>query len=75
MAPLEPAPRETLTNIAGDVVGAFKTSPVLLLIVLLNMAFAGAASYFMVHLESWRHEAMVTLMDRCIPRHAPPPPP
>jgi len=62
-----PSRNATIVNVADDVIGAFKSAPILLLIVLLNMAFAGAASYFMVQLETLRHEASKMILDRCLP--------
>jgi hypothetical protein len=57
-----------ITAIAGDAIDALKTSPVLLLIVLLNMAFAGAASYYLERQEERRGEgisALISLLDKC----------
>lgn len=72
MSDVQPPRATSIVAVADDVIGALKASPVILLIVLLNCAFAGAASYFMVRLETFRHEAMVTLLDRCIPKQPPP---
>ena len=57
-----------VVRVATDVVDAFKTSPVLLLIVLLNMAFAGAAAYYLVTVEDHRsreRDALIRLLDQC----------
>jgi hypothetical protein len=54
--------------VAGDVVDAFKTSPVLLLIVLLNMAFCGAAAYYLLRVEDYRaadRVALFSLLEKC----------
>lgn len=57
------------TGIATGLIDAFKTSPVILLIVVLNMVFAGAAAYYLLHVEAYRAEdrrAIVGLIDKCI---------
>lgn len=61
-----------VTGLAGDAIDALKTSPVLLLIVLLNMAFAGAAAYYLTGIENKRSEATKLILDRCIPYASPP---
>jgi hypothetical protein len=59
---------DSVTGVAGGVVDALKTSPVLLLIVLLNMAFAGGAAYYLTGIENKRSEAIRLILDRCIPQ-------
>jgi hypothetical protein len=56
-----------ITGLGGEVIDALKTSPVLLLIVLLNMAFAGSAAYYLSNIENKRSEATKLILDRCIP--------
>ena len=67
--PLPPARRPNgISAVAGDVVDALRTSPVLLLIVLLNMAFAGGAAYYLVHVEDYRAQdrtALLALLEKC----------
>lgn len=58
---------DSITGVAGGVVSALATSPVLLLIVLLNMAFAGSAAYYLANIENKRSEATRLILDRCIP--------
>ena len=61
--PLPPARRPNgISAVAGDVVDALRTSPVLLLIVLLNMAFAGGAAYYLVRVEDYRAQDRTALL-------------
>jgi hypothetical protein len=55
-------------RVAGNIVDVFRTSPVLLLIVLLNMAFCAAAAYYLVVVEDHRtHErdTLIALLEKC----------
>jgi len=61
------APRQGVTGVATGIVDALKTSPVLLLIILLNMAFAGGAAYYLTYIENLRSEYLKLLLDRCLP--------
>lgn len=61
-----------VVSVASGVVDALKTSPVILLIVLLNMAFAGGAAYYLATIENKRSEAIKLILDRCIPYAYPP---
>lgn len=60
-------PREGISGVALGMIDALKTSPVVLLIVLLNMAFAGGAAYYLTHIENMRSEYLKLLLDRCLP--------
>jgi hypothetical protein len=53
----------TVTGVASSVIDALRTSPVLLLIVLLNMAFAGSAAYYLVSVEAHRSVGVTRLLD------------
>ena len=58
--------------VSNGIVSTLKTlPPVLLLIVLLNMVFAGGAAYYLTGIENKRSEAIRLMLDRCLP---PPPP-
>ncbi len=46
-------------GVATAVIDALKTSPVLLLIVLLNATFCGAAAYYLLQVEAYRHKERV----------------
>jgi hypothetical protein len=59
--------RDGVTGVASDVVSALRTSPVLLLIVILNMAFAGSAAYYLTGIENKRSEVIKLMLDRCVP--------
>jgi CDP-diacylglycerol pyrophosphatase len=61
-----------VTSVATSAIDALKTSPVLLLIVLLNMAFAGSAGWYLASTENKRNEAVRLILDRCIPVYQPP---
>lgn len=69
----DPAPVPTrrangITAVAGDVVDALRTSPIILLIVLLNMAFAGGATYYLANQEEQRAQnvaSLVALLEKC----------
>lgn len=70
----QPAARGMVTTIAGDMFDAFRTSPVLLLIVLLNVAFAGSAAYYLLEMEKYRADdrrALATLLDKCLMQTVP----
>jgi hypothetical protein len=56
-----------MAGVAGGLLDVFRTSPVLLLIVLLNAAFAGAGGYVIGQLESQRHIERMAMMERCLP--------
>jgi hypothetical protein len=65
-------PRHTgVSGVAIDTINALKTSPVLLLIVLLNIAFAGGAAYYLTNIENKRSEYLTMLLDRCLPSQHP----
>jgi len=61
------AHRDDMLGVAGGLLDVFRTSPVLLLIVLLNMAFAGAGGYVITQLEQQRHIERMAMMERCLP--------
>jgi hypothetical protein len=55
--------------VATDVVGTLGTQPLLLVLVLLNMVFAGVAGVFLLKLEEYRANsalALIELMRACI---------
>lgn len=58
----------------NQVTAALGTQPLLLVIVLLNMTFAGLAGYFMLQLEGYRAEnlsAIIGLVRECVLNTAP----
>ena len=77
--PPAPSPQivSGVTGMANNAIDALKTSPILLLIVLLNMAFAGAGAYMlvmglslaatqMVHEGDIRHKERMLMLERCV---------
>jgi len=70
----QPAGGGTVTTIAGGLFDAFKTSPVLLLIVILNGFFIGAAGYFLLKVEEYRaadRQSIAAMLDHCIAQTVP----
>jgi hypothetical protein len=66
-----PVTTERAAGVASAVVGGFRDAPVLLLIVILNLAAMGAASYFLVRQDTSRQEAnkeLFGLLRSCITR-------
>jgi len=65
----------TITSIAGGMVDAVKAlPPVLLLIVLLNMAFAGVGGWYLLAVEGYRAEdrkELAQLLTKCIAESVP----
>ena len=64
----------TITTIASGITDAFKTSPVMLLIVLLNGAFIASAAYYLIQVESYRtveRQAIAAMLDKCIAQTVP----
>jgi hypothetical protein len=58
-----------VVGVASGAIEALKTSPVLLLIVLLNMVFAVAAAYYLLQVESYRaadRHKVAEMLDKCI---------
>ena len=63
-----------ITTIASGVLDALRTSPVLLLIVLLNMAFCGMGGYYLLQVEAYRAQdraALSGLLSRCLTEAVP----
>lgn len=62
-------PSATIAGVASDAIGALRTSPVLLLIVLLNMVFATVGGYYLLQVEAYRaadRQALAGLLEKCI---------
>jgi len=49
--------------VAHDAIGSLGAQPVLLLIVVVNLAFIGAAAYFLATLEASRVSLMISTLD------------
>jgi hypothetical protein len=69
----DPGTVQLLRTVAGDTIGALGAQPVLLLIVILNMIFAGMGGWFFTTLERYRHDErsqIIGLLARCdMPDH------
>jgi hypothetical protein len=64
----------TVAGVATSAIDALRTSPVLLLIVVLNMTFALAAGYYLLQQESYRakdRDALAGLLEKCITQTVP----
>jgi hypothetical protein len=63
-----------VSSLSSGMFDAFKTSPVLLLIVILNMTFAGVAGYYLLKVEEYRakdRESMSVLLSKCLTESVP----
>jgi hypothetical protein len=52
---------------ANRVVGAFAGAPMLLLMVILNLGFIGAAAYYLRNQQDQLTKMVSVIMDRCLP--------
>lgn len=52
--------------VATGVVDALKSTPVLLVVILLNVLMVGGAAYFLVSVAGKLHEEKMSLIDRCL---------
>jgi len=76
-------PSQGVVGVATDTVGALKGSPILLVMVLLNVAFLGVAAFYLRTQQEGIVRLMDKVFDRCLPdihpdayiRPAPPKPP
>lgn len=71
---VQAAPAAGVVGLGVGVVDALKTSPVLLLIVILNMAFAFAGSYYLLQVEAYRaadRAALAGLLTKCLTETVP----
>ena len=67
-------PAQGVFVFASEALGALKTSPVLLLIVVLNLVFASLAGYYLLQVEHYRADdraAIGNLLADCINRSVP----
>jgi hypothetical protein len=60
-------PRTTVTTVASDTVAALKTSPLLLVVVLLNCAFLAVAAYYLRTQQETAFKLVDKLFERCLP--------
>jgi hypothetical protein len=67
-------PARGVIALGGDLLDALKTSPVVLLIVILNIAFAGAGAYYLLQVEAYRagdRQALAKLLTECLTHTVP----
>jgi hypothetical protein len=62
-------PAQGVIAVASDTIGALKTSPLLLVMVLLNCAFIGAAAYYLRNQQDNAVRLVAEIFDRCLPEH------
>jgi hypothetical protein len=55
------------TEVARDTIGALKGTPILLVMVLLNCAFLGVATYYLRAQQATAYELVGKVLDRCLP--------
>ena len=65
------APTQGVVGIATGTIDALRTSPVLLVMVLLNCAFLGVAAYYLRTQQQSAFTLVQKVLDRCLP-DAPP---
>jgi ABC-type sulfate transport system permease component len=63
--------RQGVVKVADDTVGALKTSPVLLVLVLLNLCFVGGAAWYLSTQQQHVASLVEKMLDRCLPPHQP----
>jgi hypothetical protein len=68
----DPTPPIIVTNpgmvaVAADTISALKTTPVLLVMVLLNMAFIAAGAWYLRNQQDHAFGLVKTMFDRCLP--------
>jgi hypothetical protein len=56
-------------GVASDTINALKTSPVLLVVVILNCAFVAGAAYYLHTQQEGVVKLVAQLFDRCLPAH------
>lgn len=64
-------PPTSVTGVAGSAVDALRSSPTLLVMVLLNMAFLGAAAYYLRQQQDNAFRLVSEMFDRCLPEKPP----
>lgn len=63
------ADEPSITGVATNTVTALSSTPVLLVVVLLNVAFLGVAAYYMRGQQENVTKLVAQVMDRCLPDH------
>ena len=60
-------PSPGVVGVASDTIGALKAAPLLLVMVLLNMAFIGAAAYYLRNQQDKAFDLMGSIFEHCLP--------
>jgi len=64
-------PQQGVVSVATGAVDALRGTPVLLVMVLLNCAFLGAAAYYLRGQQANAFALVDKMFDRCLPEHKP----
>ncbi len=56
-----------VTGVASSAIDALKTTPMLLVMVLLNLGFIGAAAYYLRTQQETAFQLVGKVLDRCMP--------
>jgi hypothetical protein len=62
-------PSTGVVGVATETIGALKGSPILIVMVALNIAFIGAATYYLGRQQDNLGKLMDKVFDRCLPSH------
>jgi hypothetical protein len=60
-------PSQGVTAVAGETIGALSGSPILLVMVLLNLGFLGSAAWYFHQQQIGTERVITQIMDRCLP--------
>lgn len=60
---------DKITGVATSTVSALQRTPVLLVVVLLNVAFLGVAAYYLKIQQDSVTKLVTQMFDRCLPVH------
>jgi hypothetical protein len=56
-----------ITGVASETISALKSSPILLVMIILNAVFIGAGSYYLSKQQDDTSQVMIKIFDRCLP--------
>ena len=65
-------PAQGATAVAGETISALSGSPILLVMVLLNLGFLGSAAWYFHQQQIGTERVITQIMDRCLPAPKPP---
>jgi hypothetical protein len=61
-------PAQGATAVAGETISALSGSPILLVMVLLNLGFLGSAAWYFHQQQLGTVQIVTQIMDRCLPK-------